>query len=409
MIDFTGGALKKKRKQNIFADVVERRKDEGNYLKMFLPGRSRGEPTGKLKWIRVVLLALVLVLGAVMIYLMLFTPRVPGPGARSLPRDGGPVGVRPAKAGPSGKTETSPPVKRDPTVREIVDRGTVKFHPPRPKFKPLTELDPDVLADAWDTDMVLKNTPWVAHNIKAEHEIVAHIYRFLRTHPAEVLSARADPKLTHRDMMTDQDHYRGRVVNMRVMVLRKYKIYGWPESDSGVPDTTMLFVRNATPGRNPYIFVVLVAQPPGRFRERDLYQFTGVFMKRFPYQRKDNKWETHPLLLTMKMEPAAVTTQDSIHVTVAVVIVAVVLMIVLYFAVRGETRESAEKRSERLERRRVGRSRLKQQLESARLKAGNEEEPGSQAGAESPDPSASAGSKDEGEDEAGAAEKTDDS
>ncbi len=363
MVDFTGGALKKKRKENIFAEVVERRKDEGNYLKMFLPGgKSRGALSGKLKWLRMAVLAVIVVFGALMVYVVLATPRVAGREDIGLPSGNGLGGTR---SGTAGETETSPPVK----IPEIIGRGGVKFRPILPKFKPLPEMAPDVLADAWDTDVLLRKTPWVGFDIKGEHEIVTHIYRFLRTHPPQVLAGRADPKLTHGDMMKSPDFHRGKLINMRAMVLRKFKIYGWPLSDSGVPDTTLLFVRDAGVKRSPYIFVVLVAESPDKFEERELYEFTGVFMKRFPYKRKDNNWEVHPLLLTLSMKPAGVTTQDSVHLTVAIVVVALIGMIVLFFAVRGETRESEEKRAERLGRRKQGRQRLKQQLESAGLQA----------------------------------------
>jgi hypothetical protein len=162
-------------------------------------------------------------------------------------------------------------------------------------------------------------------------------------------------------------------MSMRAVLLRKYKIYGWEAEEgrkleSGIRDTTMLFVRNATPGKNPYIFVILVSEPPWKFVEREIYEFTGVFMKRFPYKRKDNLWETHPLLVTKDLRPAEVTRKDSWHVTVAIVVVAVLAMIVLYFAVRGETRESEEKRKERIERRRANRGLLKQRIESERMR-----------------------------------------
>ncbi len=405
MIDFTGGALRKKRKENIFAEVVERRKDEGNYLKMFLPTRNRGEAAGKLGWIRMVVLAAIIVFGGLMVYVVRTTPRVAGPEDIGLPPGNG---LGETRAGTAGKTETSPPVK----IPEIIGKGGVKFRPILPKFKPLPEMDHDVLGNAWDTNMLLQTSPRVGFEIKGEHEIVAHIYRFLRTHPPQVLAERADPKLTHGDMMKSQDFHRGKLINMRVMVLRKFKIYGWPLSDSGVPDTTMLFVRDAGVKRAPYIFVVLVAESPDKFEERELYEFTGVFMKRFPYQRKDKYWEVHPLILTLSMKPAGVTARDSVHLTVAIVVVALIGMIVLYFAVRGETRESEEKRAERLGRRKHGRQRLKRQLELAGLQAdGKEPDPDPDKGKEGAAAQDSEDSEDPeagGQDADAEPEKTDD-
>jgi hypothetical protein len=79
--------------------------------------------------------------------------------------------------------------------------------------------------------------------------------------------------------------------------------------------------------------------------------------------------------------------QESVHFTIGIVAAALVVMIVLYFAVRGETRESEEKRRERIERRRTARKRLQRHLGSARLEAGS--------GAKQGTPDAGEGSSDE--------------
>ncbi len=388
MKDITDGALKgkgniladvaagRKAKKNIFDDVIARRQDEGNYLRTFFPVR-RNEMDSKVKWVRLATLALTVVFGGGMLYLVLSTGRIEGPEGASHP--GGVGGARPVAA--PGRAESGAPTGNvKPKVRKIRDRGATVYRPPLPEFTPLKKLDPEILDEVWDDDRVLRNTPWIAHNIKGEDRVVDHVYRFLRTHTPEELKAKADPSLSHRDMMTNPEFYRGKVVNMRAVILRVYKIYGWYDKDdkdskvpqSGVLDTTMLFVRSAD-RRGTHIYVLLVAEPSRNFRERDIVEFAGVFMKRFPYRRKDNKWETHPLLLGMKAPIAKVTPQDSLHLTVAIVLVAVIAMIVLYFTVRGETRESEDKRKERLDRRRTGRDRLQQRLKSSREQPGNGE------------------------------------
>jgi hypothetical protein len=379
LIDFTGGALKKGRKHNILAEVVERRKDEGNFLRLFFPARSANQDP-HLLWISRAIRGLVVLLGCGLLAWVVFfnpgqpqDPNVPGTGAG--PRASGPdarggqlpPAERPESAAPGAGEHGSPEESFFPAVV----REGVRFRPPLPDFKPLEKLDPNVLDEVWDTDQVLRSTPWIANNLKAEHGVVDHIYRFLRTHTPEELAPRAAHDLTHRDMLVSPGFHRGKIVSMRAKLLRIYHVLSWEEeegkrTESGVLDTTMLFVRDATPRRNPYIFVVLTAEPPWEFQEQGVYEFTGVFMKRYPYQRKDSKWETHPLLVSMSLKPADMTGEDSFMLTVAIVVAAAVAMIVLYFAVRGETRESEEKRSQRLERRRVGRERLMRRAESSR-------------------------------------------
>jgi hypothetical protein len=376
VIDFTGGAVKRKGKKNIFDDVIARRKDEGNYLAVFLPFYKRSASNSPYRWVRMAMAGLTVVVGLGMLLLFHLLPRGKGAEAGSLPdEEGGGKTPRVVGGAQPGAPESGAPRKRP--VKTVVDRGKIPFRPPLPSFEPLRTMNAETLDEVWDDDRVLRNTPWIANNIKAENLVVDHIYRYLRTYTHEELAAKSDPDLSHRDMMTSPGYYRGKVITMRAVVLRVYKIFGWHDPadkeskvpKSGVLDTTMLFVRSAD-RRSTHIYVVLVPERPGKFRERDVYEFTGVFMKRYPYLRKDNKWETHPLLLTTAMRPAKVTPQDSFHLTVAIVAVAAIAMIVLYFAVRGETRESEEKRTERLERRRQNRDRLKQQIESARLGAG---------------------------------------
>jgi len=367
-------AAGRKAKKNIFDDVIARRADEGNYLRVFMPFLKKSSEGSRYWWLRLALAFLMVLFGIGMVALVRFSKRVDGPEAASNPRPGGGPSRAGGRATGAGKAESGAPLAdAGPGAGASLERSRTLYRQPLPEFTPLKKLSVEVLDQVWDDDRLLRNTPWVAHNIKGEHRVVDHIYQFLRTHTAEELKAKADRDLTHRDMMTNPGFYRGKVVNMRAVILRVFKIYGWydqADDDSGTPksgvlDTTMLFVRSAD-RRGTHLYVVLVAEPPRNFRERDIIEFTGVFMKRFPYQRKDNKWETHPLLLTMKAPAAEVTSKDSLHLTVAIVLVVVIAMIILYFAVRGETRESEEKRRERIERRRNGRSRLQQQLNSRR-------------------------------------------
>jgi hypothetical protein len=411
-MDLSGGALKKKGKGNIFAEIIERRRHEGD-VAGFWRTKSLAEPTSG-SWASRCLRAMVLLVALGAVFVMVILPRLfpnRSPAAPYLPRDSGvtapavkapvnpkmqealerlkkegaPTGTagpaRPAAAGeapspgesgeppiappppppppPAPKPRPQPPPAGDASgvPAGAATGGARPFRPPEPEFKQLAALDREVLDKAWDDIQY----PEMGSDIKAEGEVVAHIYRFLRTHGAD-LARLADPRLTHGEMMREPDANRGKVVSTRVQLIKKYNVQGWPRNDSGVLDTSMLFCFETAPHRGRGIYVVLVAEPLENYREEDLYYLTGVFMKRYAYINSSNVWQWQPLILAMKLTPAELPAATSQHVTMAIVILAAVGVIVLLFMVRGETREGQEKRAIRIERRRAAREQLKQQL-----------------------------------------------
>jgi hypothetical protein len=256
----------------------------------------------------------------------------------------------PAPDKPAPRPERPTPAPTPPaTSQEIVrGEGSFVFRPAEPGFTPLQELDRTFLENyAWD-DI---KWPDEANNIKKESNIVEHIFRFIRTHKTD-LRLRADPQLRHADMLKEPAVHRGKVISARVIVIKKYMNFGWPQNESGVRDTTMLFCHPIHESFGRTIFVVLVPQPAGDFKEEELYDLTGVFMKRYPYVNAKNEWQWQPLILTMDMVPAPPPAAMSRNVTISILVVAAVLIIGLLFLVRGETREGETKRAARIERRR---------------------------------------------------------
>jgi hypothetical protein len=234
------------------------------------------------------------------------------------------------------------------TGREVV-RGDdrVVFRPVLPEFKPLPELDLRFVEDHTQDDT---DWPDETNEVKKEAEVVEHLFRFIRTHGAD-LRLRADPKLRCEEMLKEPAVHRGKVIRTCVTVTEKHGTFDWPKNDSGVQDVTMLFCRptDATFGRG--LIVVLTSQPPEDFKEEEFYDLTGVFWKR--YAGIDGRCDgRQPLILTMQMTPAPLPAAVSHQATMGIIVAAAVLIVGLLFLVRGETREGQAKRAARIERRR---------------------------------------------------------
>jgi hypothetical protein len=375
---------------NLFADIIERRKDEGDVHGLW---RSTKSTDAASQWRRRGLLLFTLIIGTAMVFSLVIMPKkakrqpasdlpgervagapppaVPGkppPTRRPLDTEAvpgaKPVDTTAGSPAPPEKTAAKPerpaPAPGEPAAEGEIVRpdGAFVFRPVLPEFKPLPNLDLRFVDDhTWD-DI---KWPDEATEIKKEAEVIDHIYRFIRTHGAD-LRLRADPNLTHGEMLKEPAIHRGKVVSTRVIVVKKYMNFGWPKNDSGVQDTTMLFCHPIHESFGRTIFVVLVPQPSGNFKEEELYDLTGVFWKRYAYVNAENKWQWQPLILTMEMTPAPPPAAMSRKVTVWIIVVAAVLIIGLLFLVRGETREGEAKRAARIERRR----RQQQQPPSAR-------------------------------------------
>jgi len=383
-MDLMGRGLHKG-KPNLFAEIIERRKHEGDFHGIWRPA-PRSE-TGPVSWARRGLVLLMLVIGAGIVFSLIISlwpgprpeapdmprnPAVPGPApkipgtppppSKGLLAEESPSeasGLKTPGAPPPGEPKPGhpPPAGGEAAMGQEIVRadGKFVFRQMLPDFKPLEKLDLNFLEErTWDDT----GRPEESNQIKKEPEAVEHIFRYLRTHGAD-LQALAQPRLTHSDMLREPESCRGKVANLRVLVVKKHMNLGWPKNDSGVQDTSMIFCYPAdASGGQGAIYVVLVPQPAGDFAEGEIYNLTGVFWKRYPYVNSKNMWQWQPLILTMQMKAAPAPPHISQKVTVGIIIAAAVLIIGLLFLVRGETREGQEKRAGRIERRR----RLQQQL-----------------------------------------------
>jgi hypothetical protein len=352
--------------RNIFADIIERRRDEGNVLKGIMPGKKGKRDPRATMMSRFIRLGVV-GLGVVLIYGFLRMPNRDGheqtPEIRKLRTDSD-VLPSPFRENTSA-VESSAPLSSETGGKGPIIRGPrgLIFHLPLPEFLPLKKLDPEILDYAMDSLRDITNPRYLpeASNIKGERVSIDHAYRFLRSHSEQALRKMANVNVRNSDFLRMPASWRGTLVNRRIVVLRIGTIFGWlsghSKMESGIPDTTLLFVRNATQNQNPDIFLVLVPQPPWKFKERDVFDLTAMFLKRTPFKDKTRSWQVRPLMATMQLKPATIGKADAQNVSLVIVAVVVIGAIVLFFAVRGDTREREDSRRGRIERRKKVRQR----------------------------------------------------
>ncbi len=374
--------------RNIFADIIERRRDEGNVLKGLMPGKKGKKDPRSAMMSRLIRLGVV-GMGVVLIYGFLQMPNRDGhdqtPETSKLRTDSD---ILPSSAGRRlAPVESTAPLTSDAVGKGPIERGPhgLIFHLPLPEFLPLKKLDPEILDYAMDSLRDITNPRYLpeASNIKGERASIDHAYRFLRSYSEQALRKMADSNVRNSDFLRMPASWRGTLVNRRIVVLRVGTIFGWlnghSKMESGIPDTTLLFVRNATQNQNPDIFLVLVPQPPWKFKERDVFDLTALFLKRTPFKDKTRSWQVRPLMATMQLTPATIGKADAQNVSMVIVAVVVIGAIVLFFSVRGDTREREDSRRQRIERRKKVRQRS-MKTASQRILAQSEkdaEDPGS--------------------------------
>lgn len=386
-----------KKKPNLLGEVVERRKNEGDFTGFRM---SFGRPGGPFSWAQenaqlVFVCLTALVVAAVIAWLVLgkgffrdatkptqdaSLPRPKGSAAPAAkpepkgyinPQDGKfkafekPAAAAAAPAAADSPAKEAPPPAPPPAeageAGPSAAEGPTAFRPMEPRFKALDKIDPAAFEGVWDHDAIL-NDPQLANNIKEPGEAAAvfELFRFLRSQTPEELAAKVDNSVSHDDLLRTPDAYRGRVLSVRLQLKRKGMVYGWPQNDSGVRDATMLYGYGLTARGGSGFFVVLAPQPPEDFQEDSEYFCTAVFLKRYPYLCQDDVWRWQPLLLTLDLRREAVSESTSKGLIYAAGIVVAIGIVLLLLMVRGETRESQEKRRERMERRRLSRERFNQ-------------------------------------------------
>jgi hypothetical protein len=340
----------------MFADMVEKLKQDGDMFAMIFRSGRGSKPTG-LTWTSNALRLMVVVAGAGLLFAV-FNPfskparedRLEMPARDEPGTDLAEIAV-----------ESDAPVTGQRPTGKAGQASAEGFRLPLDEFKQVRVLDREILDGVWDDLSDIHKTV-ESSNIRGRGDLEAadHLFCFLRTHTSQELAAKAAANASFRDLMLRPEELRGTVLRKRLKVLRIYTVLGWQKEDgspldSGVRDTTILFCLSASGDENPYIYVVLTAEPPENYRELQIYEMVGAFMKRYPYKRMDGEWEAKPLILTMRMTTPGVNREESATAVVAVIIGTLVVMLVLFFIVRGETRESETRRAEKIERRRRNR------------------------------------------------------
>jgi hypothetical protein len=208
----------------------------------------------------------------------------------------------------------------------------VPFRPMDAQFTPAQSLDAELLQEVWDDPMY----PEQGNALGGEVDVVAHIYQFMRSHRPEELAAMVDHNASHNRILLQRDTQRGKIFNLRVLLLRKYQVLGWPENKSGVRDTSLLFCYGQSSPSARGKFVVLVPKPLEAFEENRIYDLNGVFMKLYAIRTTDERYEWQPLILTMDMTPvpAPAARPPALRINYATVGIAVFGGLLIFFVLR---------------------------------------------------------------------------
>jgi hypothetical protein len=251
---------------------------------------------------------------------------------------GNPDGSAAKPTSPKQPAEADRPVQPPPAYR-------VPFRPMADQFTPVKSLDMELLQEAWDDPKF----PEQGNALAREVDIVAHIYQFLRSHRSEELASMVDPNVSHNRIMLKPDTQRGKVFNLRVLLLRKYQVLGWPENKSGVNETSLLFCYGQSSPSARGKFVVLVPKPLEAFEENRIYDVNGVFMKLYSFLNAEDRYEWQPLILAMDMTraPAPADERHGLGMTYPVIGIVVFGGLLLYLLLRG-SRQPRKKPHDRM-------------------------------------------------------------
>jgi hypothetical protein len=228
---------------------------------------------------------------------------------------------------------------------------------------------------AWDpadlTALQLRDAEKIsrdANNLTDDAPSVFHVYRYMRTlgprRVAEV--ARRNPnymKLLYRPRGN-----RGRVFKIRGGFIRRYKRIEWtkvPEhTDAGVRDLEFCFLRDTE--ERAGIYLVSVPRDTRSFKSSDFVSVTGVYVRRWPYQKPNGRWRWIPWIAGMSVRKIDIPPPKGWGAFIFVLLAAGLAGgVILFLAARREWRDGMAARDRLHARRRGGRDRVRRKVAEA--------------------------------------------
>jgi hypothetical protein len=273
-------------------------------------------------------------------------------------------------------------VALDPTLEDEVAGGATR------------SLDRWLLENeswAWDPDDMGRADARTANDLAGDARAILHLYRYMRTIGDERLTRAAREEPAYARLLNRPRQTRGRIYRAECGLIRshmKMRFTKRPEHvDSGVREVEFLYLSaKDSPGG---IYLACVPREM-RFKRGDFLSVTGIFLRRWPYQKPNGKWRWIPWIVASKIEKIAVRSTKGWGAFIFVLLgLGGVGAIALFFAARREWRELTASRDRLHARRRGGRDMIRRKVAGAMAASGDKAKP-EDAGAAKPEPESGA-------------------
>jgi hypothetical protein len=221
----------------------------------------------------------------------------------------------------------------------------------------------------WDPDDTSSADVRTANVLAGDMKAVLHVYRYMRTLGPERLARAAQAEPSYARLKNLPRHTRGRVYNVECGLIRHHmtmRLTRRPEHlDAGVQQLDFLFLSaKDSPGGKTRLGIYLVCVPrETRFRQGDFLSVTGVYLRRWPFQKPNGRWRWIPWIVASKIEKIELTGTRGWGAFIYVLLaVGAAGAFALFLAARREWRELTESRDRLHARRRGGRNMIRRKV-----------------------------------------------
>ena len=256
----------------------------------------------------------------------------------------------------------------------------------RPEIS-LNEAILDEYSWSWDPENLTaaqlrdeERTSRDANNLTDDAPSVFHVYRYMRTLGPRRAAEIAQRKPSYMALLYRPRGNRGRVFTIRGGFIRRYKSVRWSKdpahADAGLRDLEFCFLRDTEEGAG--IHLVSVPRDLRGFKSSDFVSVTGVYIRRWPYQKPNGRWRWIPWIAGMSIRKIDIPPPRGWGAFIFVLLAAGFAGgVILFLAARREWRDSVAARDRLHARRRGGRDRIRRKVgEAMRASDGTAPKPG---------------------------------
>ncbi|MHC4503392.1 MAG: hypothetical protein ACYTFI_08815, partial [Planctomycetota bacterium] len=212
-----------------------------------------------------------------------------------------------------------------------------------------------------------------ANNLTDDAPSVFHVYRYMRTLGGRRMAEIARRKPNYMTLLYKPTGNRGRVFSIRGGFIRRYKSVRWSKDpahvEAGLRDLEFCFLRDTE--ERAGIYLVSVPRDVRGFKSSDFVGVTGVYIRRWPYQKPNGRWRWVPWIAGMSIRKIDIPPPRGWGAFIFVLLVAGFAGgVILFLAARREWRDSVAARDRLHARRRGGRDRIRRKVGEAMRQSG---------------------------------------